>query len=224
MRGRGRGSPSNRRSSCRRSAARRYPTDAPCPHVSTTEAARNCGRCSRSRARWRSWHVSSLLRAITARIRLRLMSWLPPVRRKWKRAAADSAVCAVPRGGNGGCYPSPAGARLITSGHPFRICTVLAETEVTHRACSAAEPAAAVFLKSHQKTHLESITWPMATLNFKSPHYLFARLGAIVSLRSCQRDQAHPRARVLLSMVGRSETGTILDHPAALALLLGKIR
>jgi hypothetical protein len=95
--------------------------------------------------------------------------------------------------------PSPAGARLITSGHPFRICTVLAETEVTHRACSAAEPAAAVFLESHQKTHLESITWPMATLNFKSPHYLFARLGAIVSLRSCQRDQAHPRARVLLA-------------------------
>jgi len=35
------------------------------------------------------------------------MSWLPPVRRKWKRAAADSAVCAVPHGGNGGCYPEP---------------------------------------------------------------------------------------------------------------------
>jgi hypothetical protein len=39
---------------------------------------------------------------ITARIRLRFMSWLRPVRQKWKRAAADSAVAAAQRGRNGG--------------------------------------------------------------------------------------------------------------------------
>jgi len=30
------------------------------------------------------------------------MSWLRPVRQKWKRAAADSAVAAAQRGRNGG--------------------------------------------------------------------------------------------------------------------------
>jgi hypothetical protein len=35
-------------------------------------------------------------------LRIKFMSWLPLVRRKWTRAAADSAVAAARRGRNGG--------------------------------------------------------------------------------------------------------------------------
>src|SRR6516162_2649562 len=63
------------------------------------------------------------------------------IRRFARLRAAETAVANVPE-------PSRR-APLITSGHPFRICRVLAGTEVTHRTYSAAEPAAAVFLESH---------------------------------------------------------------------------
>src|SRR5215831_19375741 len=54
-------------------------------------------------------------------LRLRFMSWLRPVRRKWTRAAADSAVAAARCGRNGGlltlCAVSVQGQRAINSAH-----------------------------------------------------------------------------------------------------------
>src|SRR6516225_11029459 len=54
-------------------------------------------------------------------LRLRFMSWLRPVRRKWTRAAADSAVASARRGRNGGLLTLRAlpvkGQREISSAH-----------------------------------------------------------------------------------------------------------
>src|SRR5262249_21714956 len=68
-------------------------------------------------------------------LRLRFMSWLRPVRRKWTPAAADSAVATARRGRNGGLF----NLRRVACGERVRVAGKTAHRGARHVADDAGD-------------------------------------------------------------------------------------